>query len=436
LTADEKLDRRLDAWAAASGIRFASGRAEGEYKARVKRFTDAIRLKQPDRVPLSPIYGGFFTGYYGYTERDVMYDADKAAEVALRAAVDFPTDGKLGAGGAAGAAYDLLDYRLFNWPGHGQEDTVGWQFLEAEYMLADEYDALIQDPSDYWLRVHLPRTFGALQSFAKFSPAVFVVEQIHVMGYVAAYGLPEVQAALEQLMRAGREVLAWHEKLAPANRKLDEMGFPGFSGSLCYAPFDFIGDTLRGTRGIIRDMYRQPAKLLEALHRVTPIMVKMGATVPIGGCPIVGIPLHKGADGFMSERQFSEFYWPTLLEVIQGLNNEGLVPRLFAEGGYNTRLDTVREGLPRGKTIWHFDRTDMGRAKQVLGDVACLMGNVPAGLIHTGTPDDVSAYCKQVIETAGKGGGYIMATGAGVGRGANPENVRALINSTLKYGIY
>jgi hypothetical protein len=393
-------------------------------------------LKKPDRVPISPIYGGFFIGYYGYTEREVMYDAEKAADVALRAALEFTTDGKMGAGGATGTPYDLLDYKLFHWPGHGQGDTVSWQFLEAEYMREDEYDDLIQDPSDYWIRVRMPRMFGTLEPFAKLSPAVFVIEQIHVMGYVARYGLPEVQAALEQLMRAGREVLAWHEKLAPVDRKLDEMGLPSFAGSMCYAPFDFIGDTLRGTRGIITDMYRRPAKLLEALERFTPIMIKMGSTAPMGACPVVGIPLHKGADGFMSDRQFREFYWPTLLKVIRGLNNEGLVPRLFAEGGYNTRLEAIREGLPQGKAIWHFDCTDMSRAKEILGDVACLMGNVPAGLIHTGTPADVAAYCRQLIQTAGKGGAYIMAPGAGVGRGANPGNVRAMIDSTLKYGVY
>ncbi|MBI2847869.1 MAG: uroporphyrinogen decarboxylase [Chloroflexi bacterium] len=436
LTSDEKMEKRFAAWLAAEGIKFSSPETEKEYKARARRYADAIHLKVPDRVPINPSFGGFFVGYYGYTERDVMYDAEKAADVALRGTVEFPTDGKMGAGGATGTPYDLLDYKLFNWPGHNQADTAGWQFIEAEYMPEDEYDDLIQDPSDYWIRVHMPRIFGTLGSFTKLSPAVFVIEQVHVMGYVSKYGLPEVQAALEKVMQAGREALAWQQKLAPVNRKLDEMGFPSFQGGQCYAPFDFIGDTLRGTRGIIIDMYRRPAKLLEALERFTPIMVKMGSGAPLGACPVVSIPLHKGADGFMSDEQFKTFYWPTLLKVIQGLNKEGFVPRLFAEGGYNSRLEAVRKGLPKGKTIWHFDYTDMARAKDVLGDVACLMGNVPGALIFTGTPEEVDAYCKDLIKVAGKGGGYIIATGVGIGRGAKAENVRAMINAVKKYGVY
>ena len=34
------------------------------------------------------------------------------------------------------------------------------------------------------------------------------------------------------------------------------------------------------------------------------------------------------------------------------------------------------------------------------------------------------------------GGGYIMATGAGVGRGARVENVRAMIKFVNEFGVY
>lgn len=37
------------------------------------------------------------------------------------------------------------------------------------------------------------------------------------------------------------------------------------------------------------------------------------------------------------------------------------------------------------------------------------MGNVPTSLLVTGSPDEVKTYCKRLIQTAGKGGGYIMA---------------------------
>jgi uroporphyrinogen-III decarboxylase len=146
------------------------------------------------------------------------------------------------------------------------------------------------------------------------------------------------------------------------------------------------------------------------------------------------MPLHKGADGFMSDEQFRTFYWPTLKAVILGLAEEGCVPFLFCEGGYNSRLQYLQE-LPKGSCFWIFDRTDMVKAKEMLGDTLCIGGNVPSGLILTGTVDDVKAYCRNLIDTAGKGGGYIMSFGTAMDEG-KPETVHAMIDVTKEYGVY
>jgi len=148
----------------------------------------------------------------------------------------------------------------------------------------------------------------------------------------------------------------------------------------------------------------------------------------------VFIPLHKGADGFMSDEQYQTFYWPTLKKVILGLIDEGLVPFIFAEGTYDTRLEVVQD-IPKGKTIWHFDDTDMARAKKVLGKTACIAGNVPISLLSTGAPGEVKEYCKKLIDVAGKDGGFIMTSGGVIDK-AKPENVRAMIEFTKEYGVY
>jgi len=152
------------------------------------------------------------------------------------------------------------------------------------------------------------------------------------------------------------------------------------------------------------------------------------------GRPLVFIPLHKGADGFMSDRQYKTFYWPTLKKMILGFIDEGLVPFLFAEGEYSTRLEVIRD-VPVGRTIWHFDFTDMAQAKEALGGIACIAGNVPISLLNTGTPGEVKDYCKGLIDVAGKGGGFIMTSGGVIDK-AKPENVGAMIEFTKEYGVY
>ena len=68
--------------------------------------------------------------------------------------------------------------------------------------------------------------------------------------------------------------------------------------------------------------------------------------------------------------------------------------------------------IPKGKAVYHFENVDMAKAKDILGDVVCISGNVPNSLLATGTPEDVKAYCKKLIDVCGKNGGFMMDTGA------------------------
>ena len=128
----------------------------------------------------------------------------------------------------------------------------------------------------------------------------------------------------------------------------------------------------------------------------------------------------------MSDEHFRTFYWPSLKAVILALIDQGCVPFLFAEGGYNSRLQYIRD-LPKGRCIWMFDRTDMAKAKEIVGKTTCISGNVPISKIMTGTPDKVRQICKELIDVAGKGGGYIMAMGCSADEG-KADTMKAMID--------
>jgi uroporphyrinogen-III decarboxylase len=267
------------------------------------------------------------------------------------------------------------------------------------------------------------------------APFTGILEMYGVALNFIPFGLPPVQNTFKALFEAGAEALKWITVMGGVDGELATLGYPNILGGFTKAPFDTIGDTLRGTKGIIMDMYRQPDKLLQALQAVTPIMIGMGlGAAQQTGNPIIFMPLHKGADGFMSDEQFKTFYWPTLKVVIEGLIGEGCIPFIAAEGGYNSRLEVIRD-LPKGKTIWMFDQTDMVKAKEIVGDTLCLWGNIPSTMLKIGTPEDVKEYAKKLIDTAGKGGGFIMANGAFFDH-AKPENIKAMVDFTKEYGGY
>ena len=145
-------------------------------------------------------------------------------------------------------------------------------------------------------------------------------------------------------------------------------------------------------------------------------------------------PLHKGDDTFMSDKQFEEFYWPTLRRLFLAMIDEGLVPMPFAEGRYTSRLKQITD-TPRSGVIWYFDHTDMAEAKRILGDICCIAGNVPTSVMMTGTVEQVKENCRKVIEDCAPGGGYILGGGAHIDKG-KMENLQAMMDSAKEYGTY
>ena len=442
LTPGEKQEALFQRWLSpkapdGTDLKFQSPQAKKAYKERVTRIKDAIQLKKlPDRVPVLPMLS-FFPAYYaGITPQEAMYDYDKLAKAGKKYLLDFEPDVNPGIGIATpGRVFDILDYKLYAWPGHGVSPNHTYQCLEKEYMAADEYDALVQDPSHFFASTYFPRIFGKLEAFENLPNLTNFQEMPFVGPSLIPFGLPPVQEAYKALLDAGAEALKWAGAVGAFGNEMAALGFPGGSGGFTKVPFDTLGDTLRGTRGIMIDIYRQPEKVLEAIEALTPIMINMGVSATqMAGNPLVMIPLHKGADGFLSDAQFKKFYWPCFKELLIGLINEGCVPLPFVEGSYNTRLEIIRD-IPKGTTFWTFDATDMAKAKKALGGIACIGGNVPTDLLSVGTPQQVKDYVKNLIDSCGQGGGYAVANGVAADD-VKPENMKAMIDFTKEYGVY
>jgi uroporphyrinogen-III decarboxylase len=435
LTPEQKRQQRFE-WALETPpINFVSPDAEKAYKIRRKRLVDTYQMKEPDRVLVQQPFGILPLKWAGLTLKTAMYNADVACQIWKKLIYDFEMDTYSGPAVTQGKVYDMIDYKLYKWPGHGlPDDASGLQFVEGEYITADEYADLIRDPSDFWLRTYIPRVMTIFEPFHHLRAPTSMIEI--ATGYLTPYSRPDVQKSLLALIDVGNEILKFQQITAECTREAREAGIPGgIGGSGARAPFDTIGDTMRGTQGIMMDMFRCPDELHKAMDVIADVTIHNAITTANAARGLtVGFPLHKGADGFMSDKQFETFYWPSLRKVCLALIDEGLMPSLFAEGSYTTRLETVNE-FPKGAIIWRFDKTDMARAKKVLGDKCCITGNVPASLISTGTAGEVKEYCRHLIEICAPGGGYILSAGSSV-TSAPPENLRAMMAAGKEYGVY
>jgi uroporphyrinogen-III decarboxylase len=430
-----KTQEMLEQWCSAQGIHFINPEAEESYKRRVRRIADAVQLKVPDRVPVTPAFGMFAALDNGLTCEDIFFDREKAFTAGMKTLIDFEPD-TFRLPISPMFALDTMDCRQAVLPGRGISPRSGIQFVEKEYATADEfYDSFLYDPSDFTMRVLMPRIFGVLEPFKKFPAMREVFGYGRISPLLISLADPEIFGAFETMAAAGVEM----EKTLAFSREKSlsvmAMGFPNDFSPGTTAPFDLIGDQIRGTRGIMLDMFRRPDKLIAVMEKMVPMLIDMGLRARrLGHNPIVSIPLHKGADGFMSLEQYKTFYWPTLKKVMMGLIEEGFVPAPFFEGDNTSRLEIIKD-IPKGTALYRFERINIHRAKEVLGDTVCFRGNVPVSLLNTGTPQQVKDYVKDLIDVVGKGGGLIVDCGSVIDE-AKHENIRAMVEFTKEYGHY
>jgi uroporphyrinogen-III decarboxylase len=403
---------------------------------RTKRLEDAYALRQPDRVPISLNLGYMLAKMGGITFQELDADPEKAQELLERAAVYFQPDQAVGLSIFVSAPSVMLGDRLSKWPGYGLPPDKPMQFLEGEYMKAEEYDEFLDDPTNFSLRTLLPRMYEKLGGLKLLPRIPILLTGYPAFASLALLNEPDGTASLEAIAN----VLRFHRERIPLARKhaqrMEALGFPtgvGRGGVFAVAPFDFIGDTLRGMRGVFLDMRRYPEKLLAMEEKVRRICVDAAVeSARATRNRYVFIPLHRGSDSFMSIEQFEVFYWPQFKQLVMDLIAAGLVPSVFYEGVWDKRLQYLRE-LPAGKTTGRFQSTNVEKLKETIGDVMCICGCFPSALLQLGTREQVRELTKKFCEVLGKGGGFVMGANSSMDE-CDPELVKEWCDATREYG--
>ena len=63
--------------------------------------------------------------------------------------------------------------------------------------------------------------------------------------------------------------------MAADGRVMATLGIPQTAGGATKAPYHILGDTMRGTRGLMLDKFRQPENVKAAMERLVPRIIRM-----------------------------------------------------------------------------------------------------------------------------------------------------------------
>jgi len=393
---------------------------EKVYADRMKRYVTAMRNEKPDMVPIRPFVAEFTAKYAGYTCQEVTHDYEKAFAAARKCAADFDWDAVVG-----NMVYvwtgltEAIGTRYYAVPGIDLKADNCFQYLEPSedeaFMKADEYDALIEDPTGFLFNVWLPRISRDVNAMGEATSLrnnlSFLKGGMAMLNYFNGFG---TQAALLR----------------------SESGTVSAISGILKAPLDILADKLRGYLGLVSDLMEQPEKVLAACEALMPHLthVALSGADPDKNVPI-GFWMHRGCVPFVTMEHFQKFFWATLKPIIEEIWSHGHQVLFYAEGDWNAHLDAFAE-LPAGSIVYHVDKGDIFEAHKKIGHKFCLSGGISNTLLSFGTADEVRQCCKKVIDGVAGDGGYILDAEAIMQNDVNVENIRAMTEFTREYGQY
>jgi hypothetical protein len=406
-----------------------------KFNERLKRVEDAIALREPDQMPVVPVHDGVMQRLNGSSYADNFYDIRRSGEAVIKFYDRYPdNDAFAWVGGTSGKANELAGTSIIDWPGRPGSIVDKYcthQVLEREFMTQDEYPELLNDFTGFMQRKYLPRVYPNLKGLASVQYAPTTVLGTNNL-LVHAYS-PD---ALEAYRILGEIAKADAEAAALTNEcifKLMENGLPPFVTGISQAPYDILGDFFRGTVGMMEDLFECEDEIkavcdMFADQQITALQYLRVVPLPVKR---VFFPLHKGMDGFMNPKQYANLYWKPLKKIVDALIDMDVTPIIYTEGKYHTRLEQLMD-VPTGKVIYHFEDVDMKKAKETVGKVACITGNLPVAMMEFGKKQEVIDATKYLIDTCAPGGGYIFDFNGSL-ENAKEENLEAMYETLAKY---
>lgn len=360
------------------------------YEIHEKRILDAVALKKPDRVPVVPNGPAWPARALGVS----MTEVASTPELSYRRIIEAYTS--LGdIDGIQSPAYDVSTLPAM-WlsrvkvPGIDLPDNEIWQVDEVELMTVEDYDAIVDEGFGSWLqRFRVERLPGNVEAFERFAKTI-------------------------------------PDALAMCRAK----GIVPFTPGVTTIPYEYFCGG-RSMRVFLLDLFRHADRIEAAMQAALPVLIEQARGL-IRAFDLMGVWVGgwRSASEFISPHMWERFIFPYFKKMVDAVIEEGAIPVLHFDANWTRDLERLRE-LPKGKCVLSLDgSTDIFKAKEILGDHMCIMGDVPASLFALATPRDVTAYCKRLINEVGPEG-FILSSGCDVPIDAKYENVKAMVESVL-----
>lgn len=198
---------------------------------------------------------------------------------------------------------------------------------------------------------------------------------------------------------------------------------------------------LRGMHQFMIDMLEDPEFVNTLLDRITELRIAMTRNYARAGVDIIrlGDDVSTQLGMMMDKELWKEFFKERLRSVIKAAKDENPDVLIFYHGDGNL-YDVIPELIDAGVDILNPvqpECVDPVRVKKEFGDRLSFWGTIGTQTtMPFGTPEEVKAECKHMIETVGRGGGLLLAPTHWLQPEVPWENIIAFTEAVKEYGRY
>ncbi|HEY3131078.1 MAG TPA: uroporphyrinogen decarboxylase family protein [Acidobacteriota bacterium] len=400
---------------------------------RKQRITTAARCQQPDRVPVSPMVFPFLRKRYGR----------RSWEYELKGALEYDFDPII---------------HLICYDGPPVHNNI--RFLNGNYVYEGRayfedmapgisVDLHIERQKDSTLVKRVIQTpAGELRDVVRqplITSARYSGSSLF-SGIRGFWGQPE---RIERLVKGPEDLEKIRflltkpttAELVCIRRISEAVGENGLVQVDCWSPLDEYAEYAIGLEALPDICRNDPhffGAILELFWEYSLEMTR--AYLEAGAESIDACWLACGESSGWAPQEFRTIFLPVLRQHVELAHEYGAIYDYLDEGKLNNLLPMIKDaGVDIVHTLSPPPRgdVDLTVAKRDIGGRVCLRGNLDSeGELLTGTPAQVDEAVRQVILSAGPGGGFILGCSDTISADMPEDNVQAFFHAGRKYGDY
>ena len=371
------------------------------FEQRWNRTLQAVHMEKVDKIPFSYSGSAYVARREGLTIAEFVSDYPKAIDAAVQFCKDLPGIDTLHTPIMNPDALKTLWLSEVKGPGRDLPEDELWQIHEYKRMELEDYEKILKIGYGPWLAEYMQKLGDPGPCLAAFGQAMPVA-----IGRLASEAqVPVINA-----------------------------------GGNCGGPIEgFCG--ARTLMEFFLDLVEEPELVKAAMDKAFEFLfanyVATLDALPAAARAVTGawVGGWRAAPYMLSHDTFMEFCWPYLEKLVMATLERGVLPILHFDSNWDSELETIATLPPRSCILMLDGATDPRKAREILGDRMCLMGDVPSQMLAYSTPNEVYEYTTKLIDDVGHDTGLIVSSGCDCPLNAKDENVDAMIQATIDYRV-